>query len=150
MEESRGQVWLRAALLVGVAYFLIGRAFAIPADHVRVWRLAAWLLSGAAYALHIWYELARLRNSPRLTALHAGLAVAIGAVLLALAGMLHSMSTASAIRPTWLLALLVLPAVTAVPAFLVALVTATFLGRISRRADADSRADTHPNTEMVG
>ena len=137
MDASHRQAWVRAALLLGVVYFLIGRVFALPADHVRVWRLAAWLVSGVAYAAHIGYEHFRLRNSPRLTALHAALAVAIGAIGLALAGMIHSVSTASAIRPAWLLALVIWPAVTAVPAFLVALVAGTVLARVRRSADAE-------------
>lgn len=42
--------WLPAALLVGAVYFLVGRIFALPSDHVHAWRLAAWIVSGAAYA----------------------------------------------------------------------------------------------------
>ena len=134
MDASRHQPWVRAALLVGVVYFLIGRVFAVPADHVRAWRLAARLVSGVAYASHIGYEHFRLRNSPRLTALHAALAVAIGAIGLALAGMIHSVATASAISPSWLLALVVWPAATAVPAFLVALGAGAVLARLRRSA----------------
>jgi hypothetical protein len=136
MDLSRRQAWVRAALLVGVVYLLIGRLFALPTDHVRVWRLAAWVVSGAAYAAHIGYEHFRLRNSPRVTALHVALAVAIGAIGLAVAGMMHSLSTTSVIRPAWLLALVIWPAVTAVPAFLVALVAGAVLARLPRSADA--------------
>jgi hypothetical protein len=50
VNASRRQAWVRAALLVGVAYFLIGRLFALPSSHVRVWRLAAWVVSGGVYA----------------------------------------------------------------------------------------------------
>jgi hypothetical protein len=131
MEASRGQVWFRAALLVGVAYGLIGRLFALPASDVHVWRLAAWIVSGAVYAAHIGYEHFRLRSSPRLTALHVAVAVAIGAFALVAAGMLHDLWTASTIRPAWLLALVVLPAVTAVPAFLGGLVAGATLRRFS-------------------
>ena len=137
MDESRRQPWIRAALLVGVAYFVIGRVFAVPSGYPRLWRLAAWLLSGVLYATHIWYEHFRLRNSIRSTALHVALAVAIGAFALALAGMMHSVSTASAIRPAWLLALVLWPAVTAVPAFLVALVAAAVLSRLQQRPGAE-------------
>ena len=137
MNESRHQRWIRAALLVGVGYFIIGRVFAVPTGNLRLWRLAAWMLSGLAYAAHILYEHFRLRNSTRSTALHAALAVAIGAIALALAGMMHSMSTTSAIRPAWLLALVLWPAVTAVPAFLVALVAAAVLSRLQQRAGAE-------------
>ena len=136
MDPSGRQAWVRAALLVGVVYFLIGRVFTLPSSHVGVWRLAAWVVSGGAYAAHITYEHFRLRNSPRLAALHVALAVAIGAIALAVAGMIHSLSTASAVRPAWLLALVIWPAVTAVPAFLGALVAGAVLARLARSADA--------------
>ena len=128
-EPKRVQRWVRAALLVGGVYLLIGRVFAAPADHVRAWRLAAWAFSGAAYAAHIGYEHFRLHHSPRSTALHAALAVAIGACALAAAGGLHSILAGSALRPLWLVALVVWPVVTAVPAFLVALVAGALLPR---------------------
>jgi len=95
------------AFLLGVAYFVIGRVFAVPTDHVQAWRLAAWAISGVVYAAHIWYEHFRLRNSPRLAAAHVAVAVAIGGFGLAVAGMIHSLSSGSAIRPAWLLAIVV-------------------------------------------
>jgi hypothetical protein len=137
VDELRRQPWIRAALLVGVAYFVIGRVFAVPTGNVRLWRLAAWMLSGLAYAAHIWYEHSRLRDSTRSTALHVALSVAIGAIGLALAGMIHSLSTGSPLRPAWLLALVVWPAVTAAPAFLVALVAAAVLSRLQQRTGAE-------------
>jgi len=134
LDASPRQAWVRAALVLGVVYFLIGRVFTLPADHVRVWRLAAWMVSGGVYAAHIGYEHFRLRNSPRLTALHVAVAVAIGAFALAVAGMIHSLSTASTIRPAWLLALVLWPAFTAVPAFIGALVAGAVLSRLPRSA----------------
>jgi len=128
---------LRAALFFGVAYFLIGRLSTLPDDNVPMWRVAAWLLSGVAYAAHIGYEHSRLRNSPRWTALHVSSAVAFGAIALAVAGMIHSLSTTSGMRPAWLLALVIWPAVTALPAFLGALVAGAVLARRSRTADAE-------------
>lgn len=129
MHASR-PAWLRTALLVGVVYLLIGRVFALPADHLRWWRLAAWVASGGAYAAHIAYEHYRLGSSPRVSAAHVALAVAFGALLLAVAGMVHALVVASALRPTWLLALVVWPAVTAIPAFLGALVAGGVLARL--------------------
>ena len=119
--------WIRAALLAGAIYLLIGRLFPQLAGNVRSWRLAAWVVSGAVYATHIWYEHFRLRSSHRITALHVSAAVAIGAFGLAVAGMIHSLASVPAIRPVWFLALLLWPAVTGVPAFLVALVIAALL-----------------------
>jgi hypothetical protein len=69
--------------------------------------------------------------------LHAAIAVAIGAFALALAGMLHSGWAASSIRPAWLLALVLWPAFTAIPAFLVALMAAAVLARLPRSVGAD-------------
>ena len=130
MHATRYQPWVRAALFLGAMYFVIGEAFAVPASHVRVWRRAAWVVSAVAYGSHIGYEHFRLRYSPRLIALHAALAVAIGALVLAVAGMIHSLSVTMAIRPSWLLALIIWPAVTSIPAFLVALVAASVLARV--------------------
>jgi hypothetical protein len=132
MDTPRSQAWVRAALLLGLFYFLVGRVFAAPTSHVHAWRLAAWLVSGAAYAAHIAYEHFRLRSSPRVTALHVAMGVAIGAFALAVAGMIHSLSAASSIRPAWLLALVVWPAATAVPAFLGALMAGAILQRTAR------------------
>jgi hypothetical protein len=126
------QPWIRAALLVGVAYVVIGRLFPVPADHVRVWRLAAWVVSAVAFAGHIAYEHVRLQNPPRLIAFHTALAVAIGGFGLAVAGMLRSLASVSAVSPKWLLALVAWPAVTAAPAFVCALVAATLLARFPR------------------
>lgn len=134
MEPSR-QAWVAAALRAGVAYFLIGRIFALPSDHVQAWRLAAWVASGIVFATHIGYEHYRLRSSPGQGALHVAVAVAVGAFLLAVAGMIHALTTASGIRPTWLLALVAWPAFTAAPAFLVALMAGVVMARRSRSAD---------------
>ena len=48
MSASRRTGWARVALLAGVAYFVIGRGFALPVDNVHAWRLAAWLVSAAS------------------------------------------------------------------------------------------------------
>jgi hypothetical protein len=137
VNASGRHAWVRAALIVGVVYFIVGKVFALPANHIHVWRLAAWMVSGVAYAAHIAYEHFRLRSSPRLTAPHVAVAVAIGAFALAVAGMIHSLSTSSSIRPAWLLALVIWPAVTALPAFLGALVAAAILPRRSVGPEAE-------------
>src|SRR6266511_4853345 len=79
-------------ILVAVAYVAIGIVFAALAadvNHVRLWRLAAWVASAAVAAAHIAYEHYRLGHSPRATALHAAGAVALGAFGLALAANVH-------------------------------------------------------------
>jgi hypothetical protein len=132
MDAPYRKEWIRAAFLVGAVYFLIGIVFA---NLVHGWRLAAWLVSGVAYVAQIWFEHFRLRNSPRLAALHVAVAVAIGAFGLAVTAMIHSLSTAPTIRPAWLLAIVVWPAATAIPAFLVAFVVVAILSRRPRSAD---------------
>ena len=132
MDALRRRSWLGLAVLLGVVYLLIGRLFPQPADNLRAWRLAAWVASGAAFAAHVWYEHFWLRHSPRSTALHAAAAVAIGAFGLALAGMIYSLSATSAIRPAWLIALVAWPALTAIPAYVVALVAGALLARLHR------------------
>jgi CDP-diglyceride synthetase len=127
---------LPAAVLCGVAYFLIGRLFALPTDNVHVWRLAAWLVSGVVYASHIAYEHIKLRSSSRSTAGHVAVGVGLGAIALAVAGMIHSLSADPELRATWLLALAIWPAATAIPAYLGALVAGSLLARRSRTDDA--------------
>ena len=135
MDEPHRKAWIRAALLVGLVYFLVGKLFSLPTDHAHAWRWAAWIVSAIAYAAHIAYEHLTLRSAPHSTALHAALGAAVGAFALALAGMAHSLMTGAALRPVWLLALVVWPAGTAVPAFLVALVAAATLRHFGQRAD---------------
>src|SRR5947207_3140792 len=124
-------------VLVAVAYVAIGIGFAaLGADpsHVRVWRLAAWLASAAVAAAHIAYEHYRVGTSPRPIALHAAGAVALGAFGLALAANVHWLFADTHGQHPPLLALPVWPVITAVPAFLAALVVAAVLARFSRRA----------------
>jgi uncharacterized membrane protein len=120
-------------LLFAVVYPIVGVTFAIPANsaasnEVRFgWRLAAWLVSAVTCACHIAYEHFRERNPPLRAALHVAGAVAIGAFLLAVwVNVRHQSARA-------LLALIVFPAVTGVPAFLVAIVTLAVLARVAGR-----------------
>jgi hypothetical protein len=134
MKTSRHQPWFLTALLVGAVYFLIGKLFALPTDHVQAWRLAAWVASAAVFAAHLGYEYFRLGNSPRSTALHAAIAVSVGAFGLAVAATVHSWLVPSTTPPVrFLLALIVWPAVTALPAFLVAYVAIAVLARLRPR-----------------
>lgn len=131
--------WLRAVILLGVVYLVAGITFGALAgssasNQMRTtWRLAAWLTSAAAFAAHIWYELFRLRNSVLTTALHASLAAALGAFGLAVAANLHAQWTATGNQRLLAIALAVWPALTAVPAFVVALAVAAGLARMRRR-----------------
>jgi hypothetical protein len=141
MDTAGRKPWIRAAIIVGVVYFVVGFVFSALDPFVSnqarfVWRLAAWVASGAAYAAHIGYEHFRLNNSPPATALHAAIAVALGAFLLALSANIHDLGSASGYRPRMLIAFLAWPLLTAVPAFLVALVVAAVLARLPTKRSA--------------
>jgi len=125
------KTWVRAALILGAVYALVGIGFALPAYHVKLWRLAAWVVSAIAYAAHVCYEHFRLRNSPRSAALHVASAVALGAFGLAVGANIHSLSLGSTNehRHLLLLSLGLWPVITAVPAFLVALGASWILAR---------------------
>src|SRR5438045_9478476 len=123
MSESHRQPWLRAMVILGVVYAFVGIVFAMPASHVKVWRLAAWVVSAVAYGAHICYERYRLRTAPRLAALHVAFAVALGAFGLDVGANIHSLSVGSTNehRHLLLLALGPLAVITGLPALLVAL-----------------------------
>jgi len=127
--------WVRAVLLVGVLYLAAGLVFGALAgsagsDQVRVaWRLAAWVISAAAFAAHIVYEQVRLRSSSRTTALHASLAAGLGAFGLAVAARLHAQATQHHFPAV---AIAIWPVMTALPAFVVALAAAAVLTRARR------------------
>jgi hypothetical protein len=129
--ESPRKSWVRAVVLFGIGYALVGIVFAVPTTHVHAWRLAAWAGSAVGYAAHIAYERFRLQNSPGTAALHVALAVALGAFGLAVGANIHSLSTVSANqhRQLLLLSLGIWPVITALPAFLVALGTNVVLAR---------------------
>src|SRR5690349_17840366 len=110
--------WMYAAVLVGIGYALVGIGFAVPATHVRAWRLAAWIVSAIGFAAHIAYERFRLRNSPVLAALHVAFGAALGGFGLAVGANIHSLFVASSQhRPLLLPSLAIWPVVTGLPAF---------------------------------
>ena len=39
------KTWVGAMVILGVVYAFVGILFAMPASHVKVWRLAAWVVS---------------------------------------------------------------------------------------------------------
>jgi hypothetical protein len=137
-ERSYRQRWVLTAILIGLLYALVGVTFAVPKSHVHVWRLAAWVVSGTAFAAHIAYERFGLRNSHRSAAFHVALAAALGAFGLAVGANIHSLSTVSGDqhRRLLLIALVIWPLITAVPAFLVGLGISAVLSHLSHRAHA--------------
>jgi hypothetical protein len=141
MSNSSRQRWLGIVILVGVLYPAVGIAFgaiaqAAASEQMRFfWRLSAFVISAVVFTAHIAYEHFRLRNTARPTAWHASVAVAFGAFALALVANIHDLGSASGYRPRMLIALAAWPLLTAVPAFIVALVMAAGLGWASRRAN---------------
>jgi uncharacterized membrane protein YhaH (DUF805 family) len=139
MNNSGRQQWLSAMILAGVLYLAAGIASATLAgaaasNQMRFfWRLSAFIISAAVFAAHIAYEHFRLHNTARPTAWHASVAVAFGAFALALLANIHDLGSASGYRPRMLIALVAWPLLTAVPAFIVALVVAAVLGVIRPR-----------------
>jgi hypothetical protein len=127
-------------VLPGSVYFIVGVAFGELANWAgsgqgqNRWRLTAWVVSAFVFAAHISYEHFRLRSRATVLALHVALAAAFGAFLLAAAATLHAMrSTPTA--PFWfyLLALVLWPFMTGLPAFIVAFVGAKVLALVSPR-----------------
>jgi hypothetical protein len=139
--DPHRHLWLRAMVLWAAGYLAISIASgelagtAASLEMTIVWRRAAWLISAAAFAAHIAYEHFRLRNRPRTTALHVSAAVALGTFGLAVAANLHAQPTT---RQRMLVAasLVLWPAITAIPAFVVALAAAAGLARMTRSPSA--------------
>src|SRR5947209_6840001 len=135
MNASGRQRWLRTVILLGVVYLVVGIAFGAfagwSASHqMRVtWRVLAFFISAVAFAVHIGYEHFRWGNSPLITASHASMAVAVGAFALAVAANVHGQRAGSSHQRSLIFALVAFPALTAVPAFVVALAAAAGLAR---------------------
>jgi len=135
MSAARRQAWFFPLVVVGAVYATVGIVFALPASHVRAWRLSAWVLSGVVYAIHVGYECFWLRNSSVTAGLHVALAAALGALGLAVGAIVHSLSltTTSQHQRLLLVALVAWPVITGVPAFFVAFGAGGLLTRLSRR-----------------
>lgn len=137
MHPPDRKTWLAVVLVVGVGYLVAGLVFGALAGgagshQMRVtWRVAAWVISLAAFAGHVLYEQLRRRSSPGTTARHAALAVATGGFGLAVAANVHALAV-SGHRLSHTLALLLWPLLAALPALVVALVAATGLSLMRR------------------
>lgn len=134
MPNLRNHNWIRIAL-IGFVYFAIGYGstlFDQPfSGQVHFWRLAAWVASAVVYFTHLAYEYFHLENSPTTTAIHVGLAVAVGGFLLAAAAATHAaLVSEHAPFTRFFVALLAWPLITGGPAFLVTLVIAAGLRRL--------------------
>ena len=135
MRQANTSGW-RAVILFGVVYGVVGVAFPNPSAANKMqfmWRLGAWLTVALAFAIHIGLEHFRFRNSPYRTALHVAASVSLGAFALAAAANIHALRAGSGNQRLLALALVIWPIITGVPAFIVALLAATILGRLRRK-----------------
>ena len=121
-----------SAILAGILYLIIGRAFAIPTTHVQAWRLAAWIVSLLVLTAHTVYAHRRLRLLAARAALHVAAGVAIGGFLLAANAMMLDFMRGTPRTGSWLLALVLWPVFLGVPAFILGYVGATLLSRYDR------------------
>jgi hypothetical protein len=130
MDKPKPRLWLEAVLLTGVFYSTVGIAFTTfgawssSNRMVVAWRVASFVVSLVAFAIHIGYEHFGLGSRPMIGALHASLAVALGGFLLALAANINSRRVANSSHGLLAIALVVWPVMTGIPAFLVALIAA--------------------------
>jgi hypothetical protein len=119
-------VYLVTGLVLGA---IAGRAESVQARDA--WRLAAWVISAIAFGAHIVYEQVRLRSPLRLSAMRVAAAAGLGAFGLAVAANVHALSVSPAKHSVLLtLSLIIWPVMTALPAFVVALVAAFLLARV--------------------
>jgi len=138
MEASSNKRWLRRVLFTGVFYTVVGVTFSALAgsagtDQARVmWRLTAWMASAIAFAAQLGYEQLKLHSSSFSTAWHCAMAVALGALGLAVSANLHALRAASSNQRSHALSLVLLPVLCGLPAFGVALAAAGAL-RLARR-----------------
>ena len=126
---------MRVVLLVGIVYCVAGLLFGTLAGQaasaqMRVaWRWAAWIVSAVAFGAHIVYD-QRVSNSLKSTAFRVAIAAGLGSFGLAVAANLHALTVEATQRsPLMLPSLAIWPVMTAIPAFVVALVAAAIVAR---------------------
>ena len=138
MYKSDRKPWLGAAVVLGVVYFVIGVGFGVFASRAasnsirETWNRLAFVTSAVAFAIHICYEHFRLGDSRLRTAWHVSIGVALGGFLLALNANVHGLRVGSSNQRLLAFALVAWPALTGVPAFVVALIAAAGLGLVRK------------------
>jgi len=122
-----------AVIAFGVVYLVAGIAFPNPVVRNETqfkWRLAAWLICGVAFAIHIWLGIVHFQNSPKRTAFHASIFVALGAFALAASANIHALMVGTGNQRLLALALVIWPIMTGVPALVLAFVAAAVIIRV--------------------
>lgn len=120
--------------MAGLLYVIIGLVSAaltggVWGPRMRFWRGMAWVLSAIIYGVHIARERLGMRHTAVSTALHAALGAALGALGLAISATIHGYAVSTPHLRALKLSLLIWPIITAVPAFVVALLAAFVLRR---------------------
>lgn len=127
--------WIPATILAGGVYLLAGLVLGEAAGRAssvetrELWRRAAWVISAIAFGVHIAYEHFRIRAKSRESALHVAAAAALATFGLAVAANLHSQPSGQ--RAMMAASLIIWPMMVALPAFLVALLGAILLRRVT-------------------
>jgi hypothetical protein len=128
------QRWASTVIVIAVVYGVVGivtgtlAGMAASSRAQFLWRLSAFVISAVVFAAHLAYEHFRIGSPPRRTAWHTSLAVALGALLLALMANIHDLQSGTGYRPIMLIALAAWPLGTAVPAFIAAFGVTAVLG----------------------
>lgn len=127
------------ALLFGIFYVAVGlisSALSGAAGSRQlsfVWRFGAYVVSAIAFAIHVRHEYVTGRSAPTTAALHAATGVALGAFFLAAAALVHAQIVGGPNPVGHVIALVAWPAITAIPAFIVALAATAVLARTQPR-----------------
>ena len=90
-------------------------------------------MSAIALGVNIRHEYVTLRSAPMKTALRAATGVALGGCFLAAAAMIRAQLVGADRLAGYLIALVAWPAITAIPAFIVALAATALLARTQPR-----------------
>jgi hypothetical protein len=123
-------IWLLTACIAGALYLAAGTisaalaAAAHPGPAQFLARASAFGISAVILALHVAHERLRLGSATMRAAWHGAIGAALGGLALAIMANVHDLGSASGYRPRMLVALVAWPFITAVPAFVVALVVA--------------------------
>jgi hypothetical protein len=130
--------WLRTVIPFGVAYVVVGIVTADLAGSAgsararSAWRLAAWGVSALLFGSQLVAERIRFKNTTLRSALHTSAAVALGALALAAAGPVRA-HWGTDTQQRAVMALLLWPALTGIPSFLVALGAGAALSALGRK-----------------
>jgi hypothetical protein len=136
MNSTPKYSWMIIVAFTAILYVFAGLVFgalahsAASKESPAFWRLSAWFVSAFVFSVQIWYEHFRLRSAVTSTAIHASVAAAIGAFALAVAARIHATTSGLGNQQLFSLALILWPVLTAIPAFLVAMILASVLEKI--------------------